>query len=217
MFEERTDLLREHIVYLQEILSCELDEGEEVNPDELESFIETCQEEIDNLKADLPYDEIDDDDIPIEDFSGDNLEDSEIEDEIVEVEEVIQELQQLMESAVDRFLDKEESSGETYVGGIKIDNMSQEQFDARLRGWLSQAIRDKCSEKGITKSDEEISEMCDKLIECSGDYPTNPFPSFSVGISHITCRLIRDYKILGHLMNFDLSLKNHSDFWRNMI
>ena len=75
-----------------------------------EDKIGRLREQIEALKSDLPYDELDEDDVPIEDFSGDLLEDSELEDEVVEAEAVISELEQQMLEA-DDMMDDDAKTG----------------------------------------------------------------------------------------------------------
>lgn len=217
MFESRTETLREHIAYLESILSNDAGEAEEIDQEELQEFLDTCQTDIDDLRADLPYDEIEEDDIPIEDFSGDNLEDAEIEDEVVEVEHVIEELQQLMETARERFLEDEPDSEENVGLLEKNVNLSESEFDQKLRDWLSKEIRNKCRINGIIMSDEEVIDLREKMILCAATRGKSPDPLFSVGLNHITMELIQNYEMLGRMMNFDNTLNFYYTFWENVI
>lgn len=217
MFEDRTDILREHIAYLEEILAEDYDKAEEVDSEELKNFLETCQEDINNLKEDLPYDEIEEDDIPIEDFSDDYLDDSEIEDEVVEVENVIQNLQELMEAAKKQFLEEEEVSNEEVLSTVKSSNLSETEFYQRLKEWLTKEIRIKLDAKGLSKSDDEIAEMCSSIIEGAAVNRANPYPHFSIGLFHITFEMIKMYRLIGHLLDFDQELKFQYSFWGNLV
>lgn len=213
MFEERTEKLRKHIAYLTDILAEESADMQEVDSEELRSFLESCQEEIEELKSDLPYDEIDDDDIPIEDFEGENLEDSEIEDEVVEVEGVIQELQQLMEAAAERFFeDKELFLGASH-SPMKSSNLSESEFRQKLEGWLTKEIKNKYETEGVSKGANEIAAMCKSIIESASTNKVNPFPHFSVALFHVTLEMLNDYNLMGGIMNFDNSLRLHCSLW----
>lgn len=216
MFEKRTEALRDHIAYLEDILSEDSDIRED-DLDNLLSFLDTCQDDIDNLQAELPYDEIDEDDIPIEDFSGDNLEDSELEDEVVEVEMVIEKLQQLLDSTRERFFDSDENSDDKANGQWMPSNLSEEEFYRKLKTWLEQAIRDKCTRKGINKSENEILELRDVFIELNKTKEQRLLALFSPGLDHISWEMIKQYKLLGSLMNFDQDLAFEVELWKDVI
>ncbi len=213
MFEDRTDLLREHIDYLKEYISEYSDNKEGVDIDELQSFLETCQEDIDNLKSDLPYDEIDDDDISIEDFSGDNLDDSELEDEIVEAEKVIEDLVLLMESAKEIFLEDEESAAGISNLTVKSSDLSEEEFLQKIKNWLTPALKEYFSKKGISKNDEEIIEFRDRMIERASSKKNDSCPDYPFWLFHITQEMIYEYSLIGRLMNFENSLSWFSFHW----
>lgn len=217
MFEDRTDILREHIAYLEGLLSEESGNIEELDLEELQTFLDTCQEDIDSLTADLPYDEISEDDIPIEDFSGDNLDDTEVEDEIVEVEKVIEELQQLIESAKEHFLEQDNSTNTHDAAVFESSNLSEEAFYTRLEHWLAEALKEKCRNVGITKSEDEIIELRDRFIECAKANERDSYTLFSPGLYHITFEMIKQYQLLGSLMNFNNDLAFNYSFWNNVI
>ena len=216
MFEKRTETLRDNIAYLEDILSEDSDIKEEDFADLL-SFLDTCQEDIDKLKADLPYDEIDEDDIPIEDFSGDNLEDSELEDEVVEVEMVIEKLQQMLDSTRERYFDGDESSEDKANGQWMPSNLSEEEFYQKLKTWLEQAIKDKCTQNGISKSENEIQELRDIFIELNKTKEQRTLALFSPGLNHIAWEMIKQYKLLGSLINFDQDLAFEVEIWKDVI
>lgn len=217
MFEERTDLLREHIAYLEGILAEEPDEEEKVDVDELESYLNTCQEDIDALKADLPYDEIDDDDIPIEDFDGDELEESEIEDEVVEAENVIDELKQLIADVRDRFFEEEDKPCRPVITIPLPDNLTKNQFYQRLEEWVTNKIKELCVAKQITMTDEEVKNLCLIEIEHAKTDHSNPYPQFSIGLFHVTLIMVNMYKLVGKLMNFDSDLKYALKDWEDLM
>ena len=217
MFEERTDILRDHIAYLKGILDEEPSEEMAINKEELEAFLNSCNEDISNLQADLPYDEIDEDDIPIEDFSGDNLDDTEIEDEVVEVEAVIKELLQLMESAKERFLEDDVIVSNNCQPTMKNASLSESEFRQKLEAWLIESIKKKCDANGISKSDEEIKEMSAKFISYAAENKGNPYPHFSIGLYHITFEELYDYRLLKKLLNFNNTMAQHIEFWGNLI
>ena len=216
MFEKQTETLREHIAYLEEILSEDSDIREDDLADLL-SFLDTCQKDIENLKAELPYDEIDEDDIPIEDFSGDNLDDSELEDEVVAVEMVIEKLQQLLDSSRERFFDADESSDDKANGQWMPSNLSEEEFYQKLKTWLEKAIIDKCAKKGISKNENEILELRDSFIELNKTKEQRTLALFSPGLNHISWEMIKNYKLLGSLMNFDQDLAFEVELWKDVI
>ncbi len=216
MFESRTETLREHIAYLESILSNDTGEAEEINQEEIQEFLDTCQTDIENLRADLPYDEIEEDDIPIEDFS-DNLEDAEIEDEVVEVEQVIEELQQLMETARERFLEDDPDTETPVDLSLKSDNLSEEEFMKKLEDWIDRALKKKYDSKGIKKSDEEIVDLRKRTIEnvTSGEWKI--FPEYSVGLSHITKEMLYNYSLTKRLTHFENTLRMCLFLWENAI
>ena len=217
MFEERTDILKEHIAYLEGLLADDSDKSEELDLEELQGFLETCQEDIDALRLDLPYDEIDEDDIPIEDFSGDNLEEAEIEDEVVEAEKVIEDLQQLMEEAREHFLEEDIDSESPVDLSSKSNNLSEEEFMKKLEDWLDQAFRDKFKAEGLERSEEEIIALRKRTIQHVIDKESSLFPDYSIGLTHITYQMMNEYDILKRLMNFDNSLRCFVEFWGNVI
>ena len=64
----------------------------------------------------------------------------------------------------------------------------------------------------LTRFSHEMSHIQGHLQRFAGVFARDvPHPGTSPTFCLCFCT------ILGHLMNFDLSLKNHSDFWRNMI
>lgn len=217
MLEERTDILKEHIAYLEGLLADDSDKSEELDLEELQGFLETCQEDIDALRSDLPYDEIDEDDIPIEDFSGDNLEDAEIEDEVVEAEKVIEDLQQLMEDARERFLEEEGDAELPIDLSMKSDNLSEEEFMKKLEDWLDQAFKQKYESEGLVMSDEEIVAIRNRTIEQAKHQNFKLFPGYSIGLTHIAYKMIDSYDMQKRIMNFDNALRCFVEFWGNVI
>ncbi len=234
MFEDKSELLRGHIDFFRSILSEK--EDTEYDVQEIEQRLEDSANDIAETRSNLPYDEIDDDDVPIEDFSGDNLEDSELEDEIVEVEGLIDELENLM-NVVRESLDEDEVSDDVTVDA-KVSGDEQD-FDTKLENWLVEEISAKCIRKDLQLSKEEIARKAKAIIlgaRCCGRFqqaedlarencPEYGFTAeelkqadmFSPGLFHISMKMIQGYEILKERFEFDEWLKFRKQLWENAI
>ena len=182
MFEDKIDTLREHIDHLREFLADGWEEDADLEKDELLSELESFEEDIQDLKDDLPYDEVDEYGEDIEDFSGDNLEEGELEDELVEAEGVIEELEELIQEVRNR-LDEdeefnEESPSETrhfvHITGTVIK--SKEELSENLKTWIVGALKEKNSQAGITETEDVISRRAIALLLGIKDHLDPGFP-----------------------------------------
>lgn len=135
MFENEIDALRGHIEFLTNYL-----EGAEnvTLADELHEVIDTAKREIEKLRSELPYDEIEEDDIPIEDFGGELFSDSDIEDEVVQAEAVIRELEELiLRAEADESYDStEDASPYTSSENAEDEDMFWDQLQAWISKWI---------------------------------------------------------------------------------
>jgi len=235
MFENDVDLLREHIEYLKLYLTGDLDEMP--SAEELENSIVEFRNNIDTVRGSLPYDEIDEDDIPIEDFSEDKLEDGELEDELVEAEAVIQELEELIIEV--------ESSGDGEIcpsvsKPMESGQNSTKPFWEKMTEWIKKTFVEKCEKEGTAvPSNHELDRIAACFI-CSAytrgnsdradEYARENYSDFnlsaeemkktrllSCGIAHITFETIKTYEILGERINFDNSIRFYSEIWGNLI
>lgn len=135
MFENEIDALHGHIEFLTNYL-----EGAEnvTLADELHEVIDTAKRDIEKLRSELPYDEIEEDDIPIEDFGGELFSDSDIEDEVVQAEAVIRELEELiLRAEADESYDStEEASPYTSSENAEDEDMFWDQLQVWIRKWI---------------------------------------------------------------------------------
>lgn len=227
MFEDKSEILRGHIAFLEELLSD--DECKDNDIAEIELRLECCQKDIDEARSNLPYDEIDDE-VAIEDFTGDNLEDGELEDEIVEVEAVINELEDLMEQARDFLSECNEGETSTVNEGQPL---LAETMDIKecLETWLVKEIAAVCERRGISRSDKDIIRTAKAIIlgaECRGDFakaeemgktecPEYGFTAdelkqadlFSPGLFHITMEMLQ----LGAVSYFEQMISFKKSIW----
>ena len=204
-----------------------------------EDKIDRLREQIEALRSDLPYDELDEDDVPIEDFSGDLLEDGELEDEVVEAEAVISELEQQM-------LESDDMKGDdSDIGGLPLGKTvsncprSEAEFYQMMQSWLIDEMRTKNSKDGVSESDDTMSRRAAAIIvgaKAKGDFPKaeelgKTFFSeyafkadelqqadlYSIGLFHITFEVIRIYRLIPY--DFDLHgwINFKKEMWGNMI
>lgn len=239
MFEESIDTLKNHIEYLKGILEIDWSNSEDYDEIELRSRLNDCEDDINNIEFSMPYDEIDEDDIPIEDMSGENLEDGELEDEVVGVEALIKELRELMELANDRYL---EWDGCGNLDNVRIQmkhSLSKEEFLSELLKLLREEIHQKISAKGPYLNEDEIERIAECIYfdaKCRADHKEaallaeqeNPNMRltedeirinhlFSAGLNHIASGLIITYESLGTMMDFNSTLNFQKSIWGNLI
>ena len=204
-----------------------------------EDKIDRLREQIEALRSDLPYDELDEDDVPIEDFSGELLEDGELEDEVVEAEAVISELeQQMLES--DDLKDDDFETGSLPLGKTTGNSpRSEAEFYQMMQSWLIDEMRTKNSKEGISESDDIIVRRAAAIIvgaKAKGDFQKGEelgktlfaeyaFKAdelqqadlYSIGLFHITFDVIRTYRLIPY--DFDLHgwINSRKELWGNMI
>ena len=204
-----------------------------------EDKIDRLREQIEALRSDLPYDELDENDVPIEDFSGDLLEDGELEDEVVEAEAVISELeQQMLESD-----DLKDDDAET--GSLLLDKTvsncphSEAEFYQMMQSWLIDEMRAKNSKEGISESDDVIVRRAAAIIvgaTVCGDFQKaeelgktlfseyafkaeelQQADLYSIGLFHITLEVIADFEQFPHYFDFHKWISLRKVLWENMI
>lgn len=239
MFEESIELLKEYKEYLNDILSTDCDQDEDFDDLELRSKLEDCENDIENIEYSLPYDEIEEDDIPIEDMSGENLEDGELEDEIVEIEALIKELREMIEQVRLRYFDENGELSLDYTT-IQINHKyAKEDFLEDLFSWMNGEIIKKLSKQGPYLNEEEIYrlKMCIYFdAKCRGDHrdaaelAAKECPElklteeeirinhlFSGGLFHITFEMIKTHECLGQMMDFESTLNFKKSIWESLI
>lgn len=64
-------MLKSYKEYLNDILETDCDKDEDFDDLELRSKLEDCENDIEDIEYSLPYDEIEEDDVPLENMSGD--------------------------------------------------------------------------------------------------------------------------------------------------
>lgn len=168
MFESQTNLLRDHILRLQALL----EENEGFAPEELVDELAEIEQDIQDLKDDLPYDEIDEFGEDIEDFSGEELEEGELEDEVVEAESVIEELEDLIQEVrsrleeADEEIDAESSSTVKATLASRTGTVikSEQQLDDKLQSWMVAAFKKKNLHGGAHESDDVLARRARALI-----------------------------------------------------
>ena len=183
MFEESIALLGEHIDYLRQYLSGDMEEMP--SRDELEDKLFQFRCDIDTLRLDLPYDALDESDDPIDCSISDMWHNDELEDVVTEAEAIIDELEELIIEAetVDMTADEEpsEEADSFYIGDVTAptdvhaDANSHSQsfrvhptcapftpihFWARLLDWIRQTFIRKYELSGhAIPSDDELDRM----------------------------------------------------------
>lgn len=234
MFEDKAELLRGHIGYLEEVLS---EAPGNIDATEVEQRLADCRNDIDDARSSMPYDEVDDDEEHIEDFSGDNLEDGELEDEIVEIEALMERLGELMSQAVELIFDGD--SEETLFQTNGAVTTEHQDFNRLLEQWLSEEIAAKCNRKGLAISDDEMKRKAKALYfgarhcgrfpeaaeaaakECPGYGFTadelKQVDLFSPGLFHIAMELIQTHDTMGEAMDFKQWLSIKKSIWADMI
>ena len=204
-----------------------------------EDKIGRLREQIEALRSDLPYDELDEDDVPIEDFSGDFLEDSELEDEVVEAEAVISELeQQMLES--DDLKDDDFETGSLPLGKITYhEPLSEAEFHQQLRSWLIDEMLAKNCKEGVAESDDVMARRAAAIIvgaTVCGDFQKaeelgktlfseyafkaeelQQADLYSIGLFHITLEVIADFEQFPHYFDFHKWISLRKVLWENMI
>lgn len=234
MFEEKTDLLREHIAYLKGILEMDVDSADIPEEDELQDILDGYAADVEALRRDLPYDELDDDTEPVEDFSGEELEDGELEDEVVEAEAVMAELEELMEEA--RSL--HEDAGDDIRAGSRLERrstgLSPEAFERRLVLWLeSELVRTHVVDgasisraaTGLVVVAKRNGNHQKAHALAQEEYPQFGFTEkelFDYHMAapihfHIAFEMVKMYKTLHELMDFDLFLKGQIEHWKMLV
>ena len=236
MFEDKSELLQGHIDFFKAVLSEE--EGGDYDEFEVAQRIKDCTRDIEEVRSDLPYDELNEEDEPIEDFSGENLEDGELEDEVVEIEGLINELKDLMDEVRGRLDDE----GDEDVHRDIIDqtgSCDSQDFTTKLEVWLAEEITAKCKRQGLNLSTEAIARKMKAIVlgaRCCGryeeaeslaqeKYPEYGFTSedlkqeglFSPGLFHIAMEMIQTHSLLKERFNFTQWLKAKREFWENVI
>ena len=204
-----------------------------------EDKIDRLREQIEALRSDLPYDELDENDIPIEDFSEDLLEDGELEDEVVEAEAVISEMEQQMLKA-DDLMNNDAGTGSLPLGRTAGRcPRSEAEFYQMMQCWLIDEMRAKNSKEGVFESDDVIVRRAAAIIvgaKAHGDFPKaeelgktlfseyafkadelKQADLYSVGLFHITFDVIRTYRLIPD--NFDLQgwINSGKELWGDMI
>ena len=231
MFEDKSELLRGHIEFFKSFLSEK--EDTEFDLQEVEQRLEDSENDIAETRSNLPYDEIDDDDVPVEDFSGDNLEDGELEDEIVEVEGLIDELEDLMDEVRESIDDDHDESNEDT--GDTVETSDSQGFYSKLEKWLVDELSAKCVRKNLQLSQEDISRKAKAIIlgaRCCGRFeqaedlarencPEYRFTAeelkqddlFAPDIFHVSMEMIQTYDILKERFDFEGWLKFKKEIW----
>lgn len=64
-------MLKSYKEYLNDILETDCDKDEDFDDLELRNKLEDCENDIEDIEYSLPYDEIEEDDVPLENMSGD--------------------------------------------------------------------------------------------------------------------------------------------------
>lgn len=233
MFENETNTIQGYIDYLNEILAGNF------NEEELRDRLLECEEAIRNVKSSLPYDELDDEDEPIEDFSGDNLEDAELEDEVVQIEGLIAELSGLMQKAEDCYLDGCDDPGYEKSAKFADSDLTEGRFNDLLIEWIMGMISEKLSKTNQELDNQTIERMAIAIMisaKCRGNfddseklakekYPEyrldkdtiHKYHLFSSGIFHVTFDVIKEFEALHGNIDFKQSLNFHMSCWGNMI
>lgn len=191
MFEHRTTLLVEHIDYLRQYLSGDMEEMP--SRDELEDKLFQFRCDIDALKLDLPYDTLDGYEDPIDCSISDMWDRDELEDAVAEAESIIEELEGLISEAetVDRLADEKPSDeadstpggdgtavvvnsadADTQPQALRVQPTSAPfspiHFMARMLEWTSQTLRRKYETSGHPiPSCEELDRMASCCV-CLG-------------------------------------------------
>lgn len=236
MFEDKSELLQGHIDFFKAVLSEE--EGGDYDEFEITQRIEDCTRDIEEVRSDLPYDELNEEDEPIEDFSGENLEDGELEDEVVEIEGLINELNDLMDEV--RGLLEDERDGDVHrdINGQSV-SCSRQDFTTMLEDWLAEEITAKCKRQGLNLSTEAIArkvkaiilgaKFCGRYEEAESlakeKYPEYGFTAkdlkqeglFSPGLFHIALEMNQTHDLLKERFDFNQWLKAKREFWENVI
>lgn len=221
MFEDKTDLLREHIEYLQRLLAEDWRENQELDREELTDELDQYEQDIQDLKDNLPYDEVDEYGEDIEDFSGDELESGELEDEMVEAEEVMEELEALIQQVRDR-LDEggakdHEPDGVTHLVGCEPNHAtrtiinSDAQLDDMLLSWMVDAFKEKNTREGLIETDEVLTRRAMALILAIRNH--SDFTSDSPAIRSIAFYMIDFYAMMsGAFPDYVFVFEHH--LWR---
>lgn len=225
MFENEIDALRGHIEFLTNYLE---GEGDGISPDSLNEVIDTAKQDIQKLRSDLPYDEIDEDDIPIEDFSNDIFDRSDIEDEIVLAENIISELEELI-SAVESHNSYDSAEG-ACVSTSAEDGTEEDPFWDKLQAWTIKWVVKLCEKDNKRiPSDDELDRLAlaisisslflgndKKAFEyAQSEFPEEGFTEEEIKQAHLSYfpinaavrELIKSHELLKGLMDFDCDAK----------
>lgn len=238
MFEDKSELLQGHISFFEEVLSEEV--GDPLDVAAIVKRIEDSKRDIEQVRSELPYDECNMEDEPIENFSGDILDDDELEDEVIDIEDLIGDLMDLIDEVEERLeeVDDDEDDSDNLTTDIE-KTCDCKDFSSLLEEWLIEEITAKCNRKGIEISEADAIKKAKALIlgaRCIGKFeeaeamaqeecPEYGFTAetlkqedmFSPGLYHITMEMINTHNLLGERFDFKQWLKGKREFWENMI
>ena len=96
MFENETNKLREDIALWEELLETDVRKGPKFEEHLLLSLFAGTQVHIEALRSNIPYESLDESGELTDELADDTLEESEVEDEVVEIDRLIDKANELM-------------------------------------------------------------------------------------------------------------------------
>ena len=96
MFENETNKLREDIALWEELLETDVRKGPKFEEHLLLSLFAGTQVHIEALRSNIPYESLDESGALTDELTDDTLEESEVEDEVVEIDRLIDKANELM-------------------------------------------------------------------------------------------------------------------------